>query len=268
VKEYLDPDVLACRRFAKMISRMSSAVVVPSSAVARSFASSVNVIPDGCDVAGIRFGARRVSRKEVLRDWGLPDGQLVVAQVGTLQRWKGQHLTAEAFVRLSRSGDVSPFSLVFLGDGASTYKERLKQILAEAPDEWRRGVRFLDFCPNDFSSVAASDIVVHPSVLADPYPNAVREAMILGKPVIASRAGGIPDMMRHAETGRLIRPSDAGELAASLRRLINSPEERARLGDAAQRFAIDHFDINARKQPFLDLLRRLANMDNSQRQAT
>lgn len=268
VKEYLDPNVLACRRFANLISRLSSAVIVPSSAVGSAFAGSVRIFPDGSDVAGIRFGARRASRKEVLKHWGLPDAQLVVAQVGALQRWKGQHLTAEAFVRLSKSGDVPPFSLVFLGDGASVYKERLKQILAEAPDEWRSAVRFLSFSPDDLSFVEASDIVVHPSVLPDPYPNAVREAMILGKPVIAARAGGLPDMIRHAESGLLIDPCDADDLAASIGRLINSPGERARLGGAAQRFAMDHFDIKTCKEPLADLLRCLVDARTPQRETT
>lgn len=267
VKEHLDPDVLACRWFAKMISRMSSAVVVPSPAVARPFATTVNIMPDGSDVMGIRIGAGTAPRELVLRNLGLPEEQLVVAQVGTLQRWKGQHLTAEAFVRLATSGGVPPFSLIFLGDGTSAYREDLERILAGAPNQWRKGVRFLDFHPNDFSYLASADIVVHPSVMADPYPNAVREAMILGKPVIASRGGGIPEMIQHAETGLLIDPSGAEELAASLRRLINSPLERARLGDAAQRFSVDHFDINTRKRPFANLFRGLANMNNSSRGA-
>src|SRR5262249_28739874 len=125
--------------------------------------------------------------------------------------------------------------------------------------QWSDAVRFVQFRPDDFSCLAAADIVVHPSVLPDPFPNAVREAMILGKPVIASRDGGIVDMIRDGETGILVSPGDSNELAAEIGRLDRAAGERTRMGTAAQEFARSYFDIDLRKRAFSDLFRGLVS---------
>lgn len=79
---------------------------------------------------------------------------------------------AEAFLRLAESGGEPLFSLLFLGRGNAEYRESLDRSLAKAPREWREAVRFVHFDHNDFSYLGAADIVVHPSVLPDPFPNA------------------------------------------------------------------------------------------------
>jgi glycosyltransferase involved in cell wall biosynthesis len=75
---------------------------------------------------------------------------------------------------------------------------------------------------------------VVPSMWPDPLPGTVREAMSKGKPVIASRAGGIVDMVVDGETGLLVPPGDVEALSAAMRRLIDDPELRAQMGEAGQ----------------------------------
>lgn len=260
VKECLDPTSSACRRWARWIVRSSDAVVVPSRAVARPFPASVHVLPDGSDVARIRWAARQSSRAEVLRSLELPPERPVVAQVGGLCHWKGQHVMAEAFVRLATGGATAgpPASLLFLGQGAPEYRARLESILVSLPPAWREAVRFVHFKPDDFSYLSAADVVVHPSVLPDPFPNAIREAMILGKPVVGARGGGIIDMIRHDETGLLAEPGDAGTLAAAVHDLLSRPERARHLGQNAAHFAGEQFNIQTCQARFLALLRDLA----------
>ena len=186
VKECLDPTAPACRRYARWISRLSSAVVVPSQAVARPFPPGVLVLPDGNDVGRIRDASARPGRTAVLASLGLSAGEKVVAQVGLFTELKGQHVTAEAFVRLAAERGRAPCSLLFLGAGRASYLERIKAVLAASPHSLLNAVRFVQFQPDDYSYLAAADVVVHPSVLPDSYPNAVREAMVLGVPVIGS----------------------------------------------------------------------------------
>jgi glycosyltransferase involved in cell wall biosynthesis len=257
IKECLDPSLPACRRFAKLISRLSSAVVVPSRAAASAFPSGVRICRDGNNIDAIRLSAGRSSREKVLGELDLPPGRPVVAQIGAMTWLKGQHVTTEALLRTAASNQNPSFSLLFLGRGNSEYCEKIERALASAPPQWRDAVRFLSFDPGDFSCLAAADIVVHPSVLPDTFPNAVREAMILGKPVIASRGGGIVDMIRDGETGVLFEPGNSGELAAAIARLTESTTERKRVGEAAQDFARSQFDITLRKHEFSALLRSL-----------
>lgn len=257
VKECLDPSVTACRRFAKWIVRMSSAAIVPSSSAAIPFGDAAHILPDGSDVKGIRLIAQRSSRAEILSRLGLPFELPVVAQIGGIVFWKGQQITAEAFLRLSARSSVPSFSLLFLGGGSDVHRQNIERTLSKAPSQWRDLVRFVRFEPGDFSYLSAADIVVHPSVLPDPYPNAVREAMILGKPVIASRGGGITDMINDGENGILFEPGNAEQMATALTELIGSAGERCRLGQAAYSFAGEHFSIDFRKQAFITLLRGL-----------
>lgn len=259
VKECLDPKVPACRWLVQWIRHTSAAVVAPCRAVASSFPGKVHVFPDGNDVQLIQSASQKKPRAEILRSLDLPFDRLVVAQVGGLCWWKGQRVTAEAIVRLSSRGGPPPFSLIFLGGGPPSYREELKGILAGMPAAWRNAVRWVQFDLDDFSYLAATDIVVHPSVLPDPFPNAVREAMILGKAVVASAEGGIPEMIDDGVTGLLVPPRNAEALASALTRVLGTPELRVRLGDAACRFGRRYFDIEYRKQAFLALFQALAH---------
>ena len=75
---------------------------------------------------------------------------------------------------------------------------------------------------------------VLPSECVENAPMAVLEAMTLGRPVVASRMGGIPEQVRDGIDGLLVRPGDVLELAAALRILADSPDWADRMGSAAR----------------------------------
>ena len=257
VKEYLDPRLRPSRRYAAFITRSSAAVVVPSLRIGEAFVDRAHLLPDGADIDDI---ASRVtsSRDEVLARLGLPTDVPMVVHAGVVSHRKGQHLTAEAFVRLADGGGPPPCSLAFFGIATAADKEEVARVLTRLPDAWRAVVRFDVFRDGDLSPLAAADIVVHPSTFHDAFPNGVREAMTLGKPVIASSMGGMVDMIEDGEDGVLIAPGDAAALASALEELIRLPELRRRLGAHAAESARRQFDIHERKVPFLDLLHELA----------
>jgi glycosyltransferase involved in cell wall biosynthesis len=70
-------------------------------------------------------------------------------------------------------------------------------------------------------------------------PNTLAEAMVSGLPVIASAAGGIPSMLEHGQSGWLVPPRNPAELANAILQLLNDPELRAHLGEAARQCARD-----------------------------
>jgi glycosyltransferase involved in cell wall biosynthesis len=77
-------------------------------------------------------------------------------------------------------------------------------------------------------------VAVVPSLVPDAFPVVALEAMASGRPVIASRIGGLPDAVVDGETGILVRSGDVGELTDVLERVLSSPELRARLGQAGR----------------------------------
>ena len=91
-------------------------------------------------------------------------------------------------------------------------------------------------------ALAAADVVAVPSVRdragnVDGLPNVLLEALAAGRPVVASRVAGIPDVVRDGENGLLVPERDPVALAAALLRLRREPETRTRLGAAARRTA-------------------------------
>ena len=91
----------------------------------------------------------------------------------------------------------------------------------------------------DVRVLAASDIVVMPS-RAEGLPHLLLEALAVGRPVLASRVGGIPDVVHDGETGLLVPPDAVPAVAEGLRRLLADPELASQLGRAGQRYVQRH----------------------------
>ncbi|MEJ2717551.1 MAG: glycosyltransferase [Deltaproteobacteria bacterium] len=83
----------------------------------------------------------------------------------------------------------------------------------------------------------SSDLLCLPSYM-EGRPNVVNEAMASGIPVVATRVGGIPDMMSEGETGLLFDPGDVEELRTCLDTLVSEPDVRKRMGEAGHEFLI------------------------------
>ncbi len=255
VKEWLDPRQAASRVFARFIQGSSSAVTVPSRAMADVFDAGVRVVPDGTDVRRVRAAAEGADREGALQALGLDPRLPLVVQVGAVLPWKGQRVTARAFSMIARGNRIGPFNLLFLGEGAD--RDAVTGILEGAPDPWRRLYRFSVFPPGDVRLLSMADVVVHPSVLPDPYPNAVREALTLGRAVVASGSGGIPDLIVDGERGRLVRPGDAEALAGALSGVLEDPVARRRMGEAARRWAEEHVDVTKTAGRFHELFQEV-----------
>jgi len=84
-------------------------------------------------------------------------------------------------------------------------------------------------------------LCVIPSVWQDAFPLSVLEAMARGKAVIASRVGGIPEMIDHNVHGLLVAPGDEASLSAAMRQLLADRDRAARLGEAARRRVAEQF---------------------------
>jgi glycosyltransferase involved in cell wall biosynthesis len=104
-------------------------------------------------------------------------------------------------------------------------------------------VRFLGFREDVEVVHGAADVVVVPSTRPDPLPNSALEAAAAGCCVVAAAHGGLPEIVRDSETGRLVAPGDAGALAVVLAELAADPAQRERLGAAAAADVADRFSV-------------------------
>ncbi len=93
--------------------------------------------------------------------------------------------------------------------------------------------------------LAALDVLVHCPTAPEPFGRAVAEAMAVGRPVVAARAGGVAEIVEHENTGLLVAPGDVPGFAAATLRLLGDPALRARFGRAGRARAEALFGIDA-----------------------
>jgi len=156
----------------------------------------------------------------IRREFGIPEGRLLVVCVARLVERKGHEDLLRA------QGD---WTYLFVGDGPC--RDRLEgrgAILAG----WRRDIPEI---------LAASDVAVLASRFGEGCPNALLEAMAAGKPVVATRAGGTPEVVEDGVTGILVPPGDVEALRAALERLRTDPGLRRKMGEAGRERALRVF---------------------------
>lgn len=103
-------------------------------------------------------------------------------------------------------------------------------------------VHFLGNQDNVPTLLSQSDIVVLPT-LHDTLPFAIMEAQLAGKPVVASRVGGIPEMISSESTGLLVEPRSSHELAEAVARLLTRPSLRHFMSQSARRWALRQWSL-------------------------
>jgi glycosyltransferase involved in cell wall biosynthesis len=104
-------------------------------------------------------------------------------------------------------------------------------------------VHFTGFRADIPDVMNAWDIVVHASIRPEPFGRVILEGMLLGKPVVAMAAGGVPELITHEQTGWLVPPGDAPARAAQLRHLLADPAHARAVGSRARDWARERFAL-------------------------
>jgi glycosyltransferase involved in cell wall biosynthesis len=209
----------------------------------------VEVLHNGVDTAALD-PARCVRREEVRRELGVSEEVALVTAVGRLTAVKNYPLLLRSFARALQSFPKAALAVV--GEGEES--EALKTLSGELGIADR--VRFTGFRKEVPELLHASDLFAHTSLM-EGLPNAVLEAMAMGRAVVATEVGGVPELVAHGETGLLTPSGNEEALAGALLRLLNAPETRRRMGDAGRLRVRQRFDQDAqvlRLETFLESL--------------
>ena len=201
----------------------------------------VTVIPNSLDIEVFKSRDRHAARETI----GIPPGVtsiLFVADSITDQR-KGLQQLMDSLQRLP--GHLKLY-FITVGSGAPP--------------------KHLGFPSQHFGSVqkdrllaliySAADFIVIPS-LQDNLPNTIMEAMACGTPTIGFNVGGIPDMVRHMETGLLARAGNTADLAHQILWLVDHPTDRIRMGQNARRIAENEYASAIQARRYIQLYQSL-----------
>lgn len=221
-----------CDRFYCLTSDMAGEVraarIVPD--------RKLRVIQNGIDLADFKAAAGAEADAGVRRGLSIPDGAPVIGTVGRLSEVKRQDVLLRAFARVRQT--VPDAHLLLVGDGPLL--EELRR-LADALDI-ADSVHFAGYQPHSGPYLRTMDIFALTS-RSEGMPQAVLEASVTGLPVVASRVGGLPEVIEEGVTGMMFPSGDDLALAATLGELLANPARRRTLGEAARARAEARFGV-------------------------
>lgn len=230
------------RLLVALANRWASRVVAVSEAVRRAWVSEAGLAPERAVVVhnGIDVGGAAGSAAGLRRELGVPNGAPVVVTVSVLRPGKGVEVLLDALPALLARHPAA--RLVVVGDGPA--RRALEARAAAGPPEAAAAVVWAGFRRDVPAFLAAADLFVLPS-LEDAFPTVLLEAMAAGLAVVATRAGGIPEIVDDGVTGLLVPPGEPAPLAEAVAELLADPERRRRLGVAGRRRAEERFSTGA-----------------------
>jgi glycosyltransferase involved in cell wall biosynthesis len=231
-----------------LLMRDADAFVAMSEAIRREFVAAgvsperIAHLPHGVDTR--RFRPAEAGERSRLR-WllGRGESEVVFCYTGRLLRGKGLETLLSAFGEVARESPEAHLVIVGSGEGQALSVEGALR------DEVRRSglqarVTFAGRRDDVEECLRAADVFVFPS-LNEALGISLVEAAACGLPAVASRTGGIVDVVRDGNTGLLVDPGDAPGLAAAMRRLLGDASQRQALGAAARERAVARFDFDA-----------------------
>ena len=177
-------------------------------------------------------------------EFGLTDQDRLISNVGRLAWWKGQGYFLQAMAEVIQSQPNTKALIVGAPDStpsSQAYYQRLQQSVSEL--RLSDHVVFTGFRADVSSIMAASDIVVHSSSEPEPFGRVVVEALLAGRPVVATAAGGVLDIVEDQVTGLLVPPKNAALMAKAIQQLLQNREQARIIGQRAQQRAKERFSV-------------------------
>lgn len=231
----------------KTLVPFASRVVAVSDSISRRLvfvsANKIRVIPNAVDPAEVEIGN---SGRNVRESLGMPPQALVAGVVGRFSPEKGQTYFLRA---LALARERFPQLIgILVGDGPDR-----QTLEAEGATLGLSGaIHFTGHVTNVAEYYRAMDLVVMPS-LSEGMPNVALEAMLFGKALVATRVGGIPEVVLDGVTGLIVEPRNSDQLALAMCSLLESPALLESHGRAGHQRVLDEFSPALRTQRILDL---------------
>ncbi|HYU77778.1 MAG TPA: glycosyltransferase [Vicinamibacterales bacterium] len=195
---------------------------------------------------GVDSEALRAARAIVDTDDDTP----ILVTIGRLSREKGHVDLLRALARLRESSDN--FHALIVGEGP----ERARIEAARKRLRLERHVTLAGLQHDVRPFYALATLVVMPSH-SEGSPNVLLEAMIAGRPIVATRVGGVEEIVRHEDTALLVSPRNASAMAQALERAVADASLRSRLASRAQQVALTQYSPATYRRAIVELYQQL-----------
>jgi len=202
------------------------------------------IIHNGVDMS--KF-SQVYSTDSVRKDFGLESGQTLVGLIGRIDWWKGHEYFIEAMAmavqKISglRGLIIGPLEKNFSVNRNRLYLKKLRTLIESL--NLKDKIIFTGLRDDVPRLISALDVVVHASSRPEPFGLVVIEAMAAGKPVVATAAGGVLDIIKDGLNGLLVPCRDAESMATAILQLISNPQRAKQIGNAARQCVTDKFTV-------------------------
>lgn len=220
----------------------------------------VDVIPPPIDLERFSQNCNGTAFKQQLGN-----ASPILLFVGNLTKTKGLEILLEAMPSVISKYPLAKLIMALdVSEKQSAYELQRREKIYDKIDRIGivANVDELGLVKDLPSLMAASDVVVAPFIsTAGPadYPISVLEAMAVGRPVVATRVGGIAELIAPGKIGILVNPHDSEALAENILALLDDPARRKTLGDSAARFVAEHFELHNVARRVQEVYRRVTN---------
>lgn len=192
---------------------------------------------------------------------GIDARTLVLGAVGHFGPEKGIDVVLRAYALLARQHPDRPLALVIVGDGDASRRELMHRLAQNCQPAQ---VVFAGFRPDVDRLFTAFDILLHAPRL-EAFGLVLVEAMACGLPVVATRVGGVPDIVRDGRNGILV-PCDSPEiLAQAAGRLVTDADLRGAMARASRSIAAGEYDLECYARSYLKLYRSIVTSGSARR---
>ncbi len=210
-------------------------------------ARDVEVVYNAIDTDAFSPAAGNPQWLDQLAGFEPASGDIVrVGLIATFARWKGQDLFIDATARLLTEHprlDARFFIIggpIYRTSGSQFSLDELRQRVSEKGVTEKIG--FVPFQKSPAEVYRALDVVVHASTMPEPFGRTIVEAMSCARAVIVSNAGGAAELFEDEQNALGVAPNDIPALSQAMRRLIEDPGLRERLGNAGRTAAEERFN--------------------------
>lgn len=250
--------------FARLTWTLDRATVVSS--VSKDLASKINILlgrdASCCVLANVvdsdifHSQTPQTELDKLRKQFGISSHEAVLGFSGELRYKKGLPFLLQA---LAETNATRPTRLLVIGDVRPREQSTISSFLLDHPElsDQLTVTGHLDQPADVAMCLQICDVVLQPSVW-DGLPNSILEGMACGRIVIASDAGGIPEAIKHGETGFLIAKSQLHRLGEGIGEVLDLPTaEQERIGQNARQSVLDHFNADIEARRLSHLLRNL-----------
>lgn len=189
-------------------------------------------------------------KNKIRKKWNLKQKDHVIGIVSKLWEGKGHGVLIEAFKLLKEK--ITDAKLVIVGEG-HLYDELFRMVDTNG---LRESVLFTGFQMDVSEIIATFDVAVLPSFF-EGMGRVILEAMAMERPVVASRVGGIPDLIEQDVNGLLVCPGDVKELADALEKLLNDKRLARKMGREGRKRIKEQFSAHVMVQSIEKVYREL-----------